>query len=87
MKIVVKQDEKKPIAVEVLAHAITEIAQGVRKLRAGPLNDAALVLLIEHAAPRPSGGYRVTKVGKREIKAVLDGIDALEATYLKKRKA
>jgi len=86
MKINVKQDDK-PVPVEVLAQSIIAIAQGVRKLRAGPLNDNALVLLIEHAAPRPSNGYRVNKVGKREIKAVLDGIDALEATYLRKRKA
>lgn len=82
MKVIVKQDAEKPVPVEVLAESIKAISEGVRKLRAGPLNDKALLLLIHHASP---GGYRTPRPSMHDIRAVLDGMDALEATYLKKR--
>lgn len=78
--VVVKQDETKPVPVEVLAESIKRMAEGVRKLRAGPLNDHALVLLIQHAAPTVD--FR--QLNRKEIKSVLDGIDNLERTYLRK---
>lgn len=73
----IKQDEIKPIPTEVLAENILAIAQGVRRLRAGPLNDRALFLLIQHAAP--------TSLSLSNIKSVFEGIDLLEKTYIKKR--
>ena len=77
-KVIVTQKEGEEIATEVLATEIATIAQGIRKLRGGRLNDRALVLLIQHAAPG--------SIGTNAIRAVLDGIDALEATYLRKPK-
>lgn len=77
-KLVVKQDPANPESIEVIAKNIRAIAEGVRCLRAGPLNDRALFLLIQHAAP--------ISLGVREIKAVFEGIDALDATYLRKAK-
>lgn len=44
-KITVKQDENKPVLVEVMAEAIVAISEGIKKLRSGPLNDRALILL------------------------------------------
>lgn len=79
-----KQDEEKPVPVEVLAESIKAISDGVKKLLAGPLNERALVLLIQHAAPA-IGKYGSTKVGMTEIKAVIEGMGSLEATYLKKK--
>ena len=65
------------VPIEVMATAIVEIAAGVKKLRAGPLKEKALVLLIQNAIPaknRPSA---------KQITAVLDGVESLRATYLK----
>lgn len=72
--VAVRQDETKPVPVEVLAESIRHISEGVRKLRAGPLNDKALLLLIHHS----------TGVAQRDIKAVLDGIESLDTAYLRK---
>lgn len=62
--------------IECLTSEIKAISEGVRALRAGRLNDKALLLLIEHAmaTPRP---------GKKAIQRVLDALGNLEATYLK----
>ena len=82
-KVQIRQDPEKPVAVDILANAIVAMAEGVRKLRAGPLNDKALTLLIQHAAPKPNG-YKQPLTAK-QIRAVFDGIDALESEYLKKK--
>mgnify|MGYP001605680136 CR=1 FL=1 len=81
---IVKQDEQKPIPVEVLAASIKAISDGITKLRAGPLNERALVLLIQHAAP--SIGYG-KYISPKHIKAVLEGISSLEREYLKPKAA
>lgn len=80
----VKNDDEKPVPVEVLAESIKAISDGVKKLRSGPLNDKCLVLLIQHAAPSLSG-YN-NRVGACHIRAVLEGIESLEKTYLKPKK-
>ena len=82
--LVLKQDAEKPVPVEVLAASIQALSEGIRKLRSGPLNDRCLYLLIQHAAPS-YGSYPAKKVGIADIKAVLEGIESLEATYLKKK--
>ncbi len=84
VKVVVKQNEEKPVPVEVIADSIKSISEGIKKLRSGPLNDKALMLLIQHAAPT-KGSYSYQKITIGEIKAVLDGIEGLEEFYLKKK--
>lgn len=81
--VTVKQDAEKPVPVEVLAESIKTIAQGIRRLREGPLNDRCLFLLIQQAAPT-NARYKKLSVG--DIKSVFEGIDSLEAEYLRKRK-
>jgi hypothetical protein len=81
---VTQQEGADEVPTEVLAQSIAAIAEGVRKLRTGRLNDRALVLLIQHASPSV-GVYKPRKIGTVEVRAVLDGIDALEATYLRKK--
>lgn len=76
--IAVKQVEGKEVHAEVLAQSIKAIADGIKKLRNGSLNDKALVLLIQHAIP-------YNTVSQKDIKAVLAGIENLEATYLKRK--
>ena len=81
-KVTVKQDEKKPVPVEVMAASIVSISEGIKKLRASPLNDRALVLLIQHACPQVN--YK--PVSGKDVRAVLAGIEGLEREYLKPRK-
>lgn len=83
---VIKQNDEAPVPVEVLAESIKAISAGVKRLRNGKLKDDALFLLIQHAAPTvPKGhGRASTKPTIREIKAVLAGMESLEAAYLKK---
>lgn len=80
-KVKVVQEDKAPVAVEVIASAIISISQGVKALRASRLNDRALLLLIQHAAPMVGN----KPLSQKEVRAVLDGIESLEATYIRKR--
>lgn len=73
-KLNVVQDEENPIPVEVLAKAVTDIAAGIKRLNSTPLNRRALVVLI--AAQ--------TSVARDTVSRVLDGLDQLEAAYIKK---
>ena len=86
VKVTVKQapEKEKEVPTEVLAASIVAIAEGVRKLRNGRLADRALFLLVQDAAPSTGGRYGSSKLSMKEIRAVFAGIDALEATFLKK---
>lgn len=72
----IKQNPDEPVPTEVLADSIKEIAEGIRHLRTGRLNDRALILLIQDAAAGP--------LSKSDIRLVLDSIDSLEKTFLRK---
>jgi hypothetical protein len=78
--ITVKQNEEKNIPTEILADAIISISQGIKKLRSGRLNNTCLIILIQNAAPTFQG----RPVAQRDIKAVLEGIDNLGKTYIRK---
>ena len=83
-KIIVKQDAEKPMPVEILAEAIKAISDGIKKLRSGRLNERALILLIQHAAPTVrTGRYTRTTITAKTVKTVLEGIGNLESEYLK----
>lgn len=68
--VVVKQDET---PTEVMSAAIVEISKAVRQMRAGRLNDKALVLLIAHYSGEP----------QRTVKVVLNAIENLEREYVR----
>lgn len=76
---VITQLEEAPVPAEVLATAIVAMAEGMKKLRAGRLNDRAIILLVQN-----SMGY--SKASLSTIKQVLDSIENLEKTYCKPRK-
>ena len=84
IKIVQSPEKEKEVPTEVLASSIKAIAEGVRKLRSGRLNDRALFLLIQDAAPATGGKYNHSRVGIPAIKAVLEGIDSLDKNFLRK---
>lgn len=76
------------ITTAVMASEIQSIGKAVRRLRAGKINEDALVLLIQHAAPtvrRPGSGYGKAAVTIKAIRAVLDGMENLEKAWLKKK--
>lgn len=79
-KLALKQPEPPADEVpqEVIADALVAISDGIKRLRAGTLNDKALVLLIRHAIPAKD------RVSEAQIRAVLDGAEALKSTYLKR---
>ena len=77
---------EKEVSIEVIANSVKAISDGIRKLRGGPLNDRALILLIQHAAPNHGGRYGNSTLTQKEVRAVLEGIEALEKTYLKTSK-
>lgn len=71
----VTQDEENPISKEVLASAVVKIAQGVKRMNATPLNRRAVVVLLADQ----------TRIAKSTVERVLNGLDNLEFTYLKKK--
>ncbi|MDE2103460.1 MAG: hypothetical protein KGL39_39830 [Patescibacteria group bacterium] len=83
-QVIVKQEPNAEVPTEVLAGAILAISVGLKQLRSGRLNDKALVLLIQHAAPS-FDKHSTRSVTVSMVKAVLEGIESLEATYLKKK--
>lgn len=87
MKIItVKQTKDAEVPVEVLADAIVAISAGVKKMRAGRLTEDAIILLIQNAAPSIKKGYSGKQpISQKTVRAVLQGMEALERTYLKKK--
>lgn len=63
-----------PLATDTIAAAVAEISDAVKRLRAGKLNDKALLLLISHASGQSQSAVR----------AVLDGMEGMRIYYLKK---
>lgn len=73
---------EEPMPVEILAEHIKAISEGVKKLVNGPLNEKAIVLLIQNAAPSLQHGQ---KISATEVRAVLAGLESLERTYLRRK--
>lgn len=79
----VAQVEGAEVATEVLAQSIVAISDGIKRLRAGKLNDKALTILIQQAAP--TQGLNGSRIPLSTIKDVLDGMASLEATYIRSK--
>lgn len=71
----VTQDPEKPVAPEVIATSIRDIAEGTRRLMASELNERAVLILLAH-----SSGIR-----QSDIQRVLNAMQALDKTYLRKK--
>ena len=85
-KVVITQNEKEPVAVEVLATSIRAIASSVKILRKGPMGENALLLLIsENCRKKDKRGNYGGKVhvSQSTVKIVLDSIESLQSTYLR----
>jgi hypothetical protein len=71
----VVQDKDFPLPVEVIATSIEEIAEGMKRLNSTRLTRKAIVTLI-HAN---------SKVNKDVIELVLNNLEQLEQTWLKRK--
>lgn len=69
----IAQDPEKEIATEVLAKSIVEIAAGMKKLTASPLERDTIVHLVAWKS----------RVPKEETAKVIDTLEDLEALLLK----
>lgn len=76
VKLIVKEGDE-PQPVEIIEQAIMDLAAGMKRLNASRLRREAIVLLLHDAS----------KVGKPDIRAILDSMDRLEDIFLKPRKA
>lgn len=75
-KISVKQDPDKPIAAQVIANAIVEIADGMKKLNSTRLSRDAIVTLLHRSC---------RGVSRENIFTVLLNLESLEHDWLKKK--
>jgi len=73
-KTIIREDVNNP-PIEVIADAIIDISQSIKKLREGRLNEKALLLLIQNAT--------VGQYSRNDIKNVLNGIESLAKEYVK----
>lgn len=73
VKAKVKQDAEAPVEKEVLAAAIVQIGDSLKRLYDSGLNRRAVVALLADD----------TKLGKKTIEAVLDSLADLRRTYTK----
>ena len=64
---------------EEIAEMVSDVAEGMRRLLSGALNERALVTLLYEACPVGPGNR---KVGKMDIKRVLEGIVSLDEKFL-----
>lgn len=64
---------EQPVAAEIIATAIVEIAAGMKKLNESRLTRRAIVTLISQNS----------KIGHETINIILNNLDELEVTWLK----
>jgi hypothetical protein len=70
-KVTVRQQPDEPIAVEVIARAIIDISDAMKKLSTSGLKRRAIVALIhDHSG-----------IGKRDIEIVLNNLESLRETW------
>ena len=70
-----QKDEANPVPAEVIADAIVEISKAMKALSNTRLTRRALVTLIAYES----------KVPRRDIEIVLNNLDRLEDTWLKRK--
>ena len=73
MAVSIKQNPEQPIAAEIIAQAIVQIADGMRQLNATRLSRKAVVALIQDQS----------KLSKKTIEIVLNNLADLEHDWLK----
>lgn len=80
VKVVVTQDPERPIEKNVLATAIVEISQAVKRLERSGLTLDAVVILTQHNC-RSTAKYGQNKPCMAEVREVLRSIGELSERY------
>lgn len=62
-----------PITTEVIAESIKKISDGMKQIKAGRLNDKAIIYLL----------HKSSGVSQDKIKKILNSLESLEMEYLK----
>jgi hypothetical protein len=75
LSVTILQDKELPEKIEVIASAVIEVSEAMRKIRSGRLGDRAIILLIQD----------VSGVTREDIKKVLDACEILGDRYTKKK--
>ena len=70
---VVQQDGEEEVSYEIIAKAIVDLSEAMRKLAESRVKQNTIVVLLAD----------MTKMGKRDIMLVLSALDRLESEYLK----
>lgn len=79
--VTIKQNPDAPVATDILAEAIVNVSRGMTKLLKGPLNESAVVILIQETC----GGR--SAISREDVKRVLHAAADLEHNYVRKPKA
>lgn len=74
VNVVVNQEEEAPVDAEILASAIIKLDAAAQRILASGLRQHAIVVLLND----------LTKVGKPDIRNVLDGLSQLRKRYCTK---
>lgn len=72
----IKKNEEQPESVELLAKSIIQVAEGFKKVLASPLNERALICLLQE-------GIGSGNISRTQIKLVLQALPRLKGWYLK----
>lgn len=73
-----KQVEGAVVGAELIAEAVIDIAEGMKRLRSGRLTDRAIEVLVKEASP---GGVTMT-----QVRNVLTGLERLQREFVKPEK-
>lgn len=76
--VAVKQVEGAEVATEVIAQAVVDIADGIKRLKSGRLTDRAIEILVLNASPG--------KVTITQVRQVLAGLERLQREFVKPEK-
>ena len=69
-------------ALDQIRDDIIQLNKSVQSLLNGPLNERALLILIRDATPPIGAKYNKKKVSIKTVRAVLNGIAAMEEEFL-----
>ena len=70
---IVQDPDGEPIGVEIIASALVDMADAMKKINGSRLKRSALVTLLCHQSKLPRG----------TVEVVLNNLDAIEANFLK----
>lgn len=75
----IKKNEEAPESAELLAASVIQVADGFNKILNSPLKQRAIEVLLQDCIGQ-------TKIGRTQIRLVLEALPRLKAWYIKPQK-